>query len=109
MGNRMCRYFAGLIFLLLLAGCAGTTGKKAIKPGFEHFQVSTEQDGIIKSIGNSEITLKKKPFSIIVSFLEIRRIFVNASFTDESCTPAKEGAPLGGISRIRRNRHSRGT
>ncbi len=83
--------------LVLFTGCAQTPGKKTIRHGFEHFQVSIEQDGEVRGSGNSEIVLKKKPFSINVSFVEAKRIFVNASFTDESYAPSKDGSPLSEI------------
>lgn len=80
-----------LFLLVLLFGC-GTRGS-LIKPGFEHFRIYIEQDGTVKDIDSGEVSLDKKPFVIIVTFIGPDSIFMNASFTDESYIPARDGKP----------------
>ena len=100
-----------LFSLVLFFGC-GTRGG-LIKPGFEHFRIYIEQDGTVKDIDSGEVSLDKKPFVIIVTFIGPDSIFVNASFTDESYIPARDaGLPVqqpaakARVAAVRRGTHS---
>jgi len=76
----MTRYIIALTTaLLFIAGCAGGNKKKTV-PSFQYFEISFEQDGAIVPIESHQVILQKKPFSIIVRFVNPDSIFLNASF-----------------------------
>jgi hypothetical protein len=70
----------------------GSTGQ----PG-RYFVLGIEQDGQKLSIRDHEVTLKKRPFEVLVAFSSPDAVLVNASFHAESYEAAKRGTPIGSI------------
>lgn len=60
----------------------------------EYFEVGIEQDGELVTINNHQVTLQKKPFTIILYLRQPDGILVNASFAPESFESARSGKPL---------------
>ena len=75
------------------SACTGSGYMGRLNPGFEHFRIYIEQDGIPQEIRDNRVNLQKRPFEIIVHFAKPDSIFVNASFSDESFQAALEGRP----------------
>ncbi|HOO72842.1 MAG TPA: hypothetical protein PK926_13890 [Spirochaetota bacterium] len=90
-------FILGLVSFLML-GCMGSGGSyKTGDPGFQYFKVAFEQDGIVRDVENNTVFLKKKPFTIIVSFSENDGVFVNASLKPESFAAAMNGEKVDNI------------
>jgi len=86
----MNRYIMPVVLIFILFGCSGNN-INLVKPGFNHFRFSIEQDGIVKDVENHEIAIKRKPFFIVIYFQAPDGIFLNASLSDNSYKAALEG------------------
>lgn len=62
-----------------------------------YFSVGFSQDGKIIPVVNHQVTLAKKPFSILLYLKQPDGILVNASFAPQSFKQAQAGAPLAEI------------
>ncbi|HOW80925.1 MAG TPA: hypothetical protein PK573_00060 [Spirochaetota bacterium] len=89
------KHFLVIPIMLLLAGAACSGGKiKSGDPGFRHFKIAFEQDGVIRDAENNVVKLRKKPFTVIVSFAESDGLFVSASLKADSYLAAINGEKL---------------
>ncbi len=78
-----------LLFLLLCAVPAfGQAGEEAF------FSIGFQQKGRNIPVKNHQVTLKKKTFTIVVTFKQPDSVLVNASDSPESFEAAKNGKPF---------------
>jgi hypothetical protein len=79
---------------VLVLSCGGSSVPVRINPGFEHFRVLIEQDGTLAEAADGAVSLKKKPFDIIIHFADPDSVFVSADITPETYDAAAAGRPL---------------
>lgn len=86
-----------VFFIFAAAGCGSATEKDKKNPGFEHFRVFFEQNGVPQEIVSGAVALEKKPFDIIIHFPGPDSVFVSASYDSDSYNAALSGEPLSAI------------
>lgn len=89
--------FVLLFIIIILFSCAGTGYRGGINPGFAHFRIYVEQDGVPQEIRNNSVNLERRPFEIIIHLTGPDSIFVNASLDDDSYYAALDGMPFNDI------------
>jgi hypothetical protein len=87
------------ILLLIVAAALPSCVRKnsSSSPGFQHFKISIEQDGLIRDGENYTVSLKKQPFTIIVSLASPGAIFINAWLKPDSFAAALRGDAIDDI------------
>jgi hypothetical protein len=90
------KYIYILIFSIVFLSFATCTSAQNIpRLGLgRYFEVGIEQDGKLVPIENHQVSLQKKPFTIVLYLKQPDGILVNASFTPESFESARSGKPL---------------
>jgi len=89
----MKKVFSLLITILLFASGCSKPINNIIDPGFQHFKIAFEQNGLTRDIENNTVELDRTPFTIIVYFTGPDSIFINASFESTSWDLLRDGAP----------------
>lgn len=85
-------YICCILFITLILSCSSVPETDEVP--FRYFDIAFEQDGTEYRPVNGEVHLKKKPFSIIITFTGPDCIFINADGTDATLKQAQEGLPV---------------
>lgn len=83
-----------IFILLILISAVPAFGQIA---NTKFFTIGFQQDGQLIPVENHQVFLKKKTFSIVISFKQPDSVLVNASFYPESFEQARTGRPLNDI------------
>jgi hypothetical protein len=95
--NSMNRRSSKTIFLFTLFILLSTIPVFGQTAHAQYFTVGFQQDGQLIPIKNHQVFLKKKTFTLVVSFKQPDSVLINASFEPQSFEQARTGSSLENI------------